>query len=79
MANKTPKYTWTLHTSDTDIKTYQVSRGDTHLGYVDVDYCDGRIESRIAVPKYDNTDTPYVYSRKEANDYLWAVHQKQAK
>jgi len=81
MVNKTPnpKFVWTLFTSDTDIKTYSVSRDDTHLGYVDVDYSEGRITGRVAVPCYDNTDTPYVDSRKEANEYLWSVHLEQTK
>ena len=77
MSNKTP-FTWTLFTRDYDVKTYQVSRGDTHIGYVDVDYCDGRICGRVAVPAYDNTECPYVYSRGEANDYLWATHLKES-
>ena len=76
--NKTPKFVWTLFTSDTDIKTYQVSRGDTHLGYVDVDYYEGRICGRVAVPKYNDTECPYVNSRKEANEYLWATHLKES-
>ena len=71
---KTVKFIWTLHTSDYDVKTYQVSRGEIHLGYVDVEYYSGRIESRVANPVCNDTDSSYVGSRKEANEYLWATH-----
>lgn len=71
---KTVKFVWTLYTSDYDIKTFSVSRGDTHLGYVDVEYYEGRIVGRVANPVYSDTDSSYVGSRKEANEYLWATH-----
>ena len=70
---KTVKFVWTLHTSDYDIKTFSVTR-QIHLGYVDVEYYEGRIESRVANPVCNDTDSSYVGSRKEANEYLWATH-----
>lgn len=71
---KTVKFVWTLHTSDYDIKTFSVSRGEIHLGYVDVEYYSGRIESRVVNPVCNDTDSQHVSSRKEANEYLWATH-----
>ena len=74
MTTKRPKLRWELSTSDYDIKTYQVFHENTPLGYVDVEYYDGRISNRVVTPNYDGTRPVDANSRKDANVYLWKTH-----
>lgn len=78
-STKYPKLIWALYSEDTDLKTYSVTteNENTLLGWVDVSYYEGRIDGRSAVPKYNDTNYSNVSSRKEANEYLWKVHQEQ--
>ncbi len=65
------KITWKLFTSDYDIKTYQVFHENTLIGYVDVEYYEGRIDQYRAVPSLDGCEIKVCYSRKESNAHLF--------